>query len=276
LSLPGFNGTLAEMPLVDLLQTLEVGKKNAIITLTRENVEGKVYITEGQVADAVLGNIDPQRALLRMFTWNEGTFSVSITKHDRPPGDFLPTSDLISEGITRLYRWEQLSKALPSLKSVVLTVPGIGEAKLTADERKVVALLNGPKRFIDVIEESRFDEIKTLRLLKGLYDKGLIIESPNEDNEITEDYLEKHRAHAQNGSTAAQTLEGIFLTLLRKPDSPRLNSNDGPHVERRRIERRRYDRRRNVNPGRSKIYLNKSELLILREKLLSQIKEQGE
>lgn len=74
----GFNGQLTEMNLVDLLQTIEVGKKTCVIKLRVNDKEGKVYITEGQVIDAELGSLEAKQALLRMFTWTEGSFQVEL------------------------------------------------------------------------------------------------------------------------------------------------------------------------------------------------------
>ena len=273
-SVPGFSGSLSEMSLVDLLQTLEVGKKTAVVTLQKGGQEGKVYVTNGEVVDAELQKLEPKKALLRLFTWNEGQFTVGMKKHDRKKQIFVDTSDLISEGVTRLYRWEQLSKGLPSLQSVVLRAPDKDIQQLTADEEKVLHLINGQKRFIDVIEESEFDDLKALRLLKTLFEKGLVLEAPMQNSAITEDYLEKFKTFPDNGHTRAEVLEGIFSTLFRKPQTFNPYQNERRRIERRKGERRRMDRRRSNLTARPRIFLNRSELILVREKLMAGIKQQ--
>ncbi|MGH7453170.1 MAG: response regulator, partial [bacterium] len=74
----GFSGSLGEMSLVDLLQTLDVGNKTAVVRLQQAGKEGLVFITSGQVIDAMLGDLEARRALLRMFTWTDGAFRVEI------------------------------------------------------------------------------------------------------------------------------------------------------------------------------------------------------
>ena len=268
---PGFSGSLSEMSLVDLLQTLEVGKKTAILRLQKGGREGKVYVTQGEVIDAELDNLDAKAALLRMFTWNEGQFSVSMMEHDRMRNIFVDTPDLISEGVTRLYRWEQLSKDLPSLQSVVLKAPDKKNLQLTQDEQQIMTMIDGRKRMIDIIEQSAFDDIKALRLLRGLFQKGAVMEAPPQNMVMTEEYLEKYKVFPENGNSRIQVMEGVFSALFRKPQTLSLQ-NERRRVERRRGERRRYDRRRGYGPLPHRICLNRSELILIREKLLSGVK----
>ncbi len=270
---PGFNGSLAEMSLVDLLQTLEVGKKTAVVTLNRSGSEGKVYVTDGQVIDAELESLPPKKALLRMFTWNAGQFSVSMKAHQRAKRIFDGTRELISEGVTRLYRWEQLSRHLPSLQSIALRAPAKQQQAPTKDEQKMIDLIDGKKRFIDLAEASPFDELKALRLLKTLFEKGLIVEAPTQDNAMTEEYLEKFKIFPQNGHSKSEVLEGIFSALFRKPHTFDQSMNERRKVDRRRRDRRRADRRRGYGKPEHKIFLNRSELIMVREKLLAGIKK---
>ncbi len=274
MSTPGFSGSLSEMALVDLLQTLEVGKKTAVLSLQKGGREGRVYVTQGEVVDAELDHLDARTALLRMFTWNEGQFSVSMMEHDRTRSIFVDTPDLISEGVTRLYRWEQLSKDLPSLQSVVLKAPNKTDVQLTRDEQHLMELIDGRKRMIDIIEQSKFDDIKALRLFKGLFEKGAVMEAPLQNMVMTPEYLEKFKVFPENGNSRVQVMEGVFSALFRKPQTVTLQ-NDRRRVERRRGERRKYDRRRGYGPLPHRICLNRSELLLIREKLLSGVKHQN-
>ncbi len=274
MSTPGFSGSLSEMALVDLLQTLEVGKKTAVLSLQKGGREGRVYVTQGEVVDAELDHLDARTALLRMFTWNEGQFSVSMMEHDRTRSIFVDTPDLISEGVTRLYRWEQLSKDLPSLQSVVLKAPDKTDVQLTRDEQHIMELIDGRKRMIDIIEQSKFDDIKALRLFKGLFEKGAVMEAPLQNMVMTPEYLEKFKVFPENGNSRVQVMEGVFSALFRKPQTVTLQ-NDRRRVERRRGERRKYDRRRGYGPLPHRICLNRSELLLIREKLLSGVKHQN-
>jgi len=80
----GFFGNLSEMNLVDLIQTLEVGKKSAILRLKRNGIEGQVSIQSGEVINAALDKYQPEQALAKMFTWTEGQFYVDLREVNSP------------------------------------------------------------------------------------------------------------------------------------------------------------------------------------------------
>lgn len=270
---PGFSGSLGEMSLVDLLQTLEVGRKTGIITLQRGVSEGEVFISDGEVVDATLEDLDPKRALSRLFTWANGYFAVSMVHHDRPKKITVSTRDLISEGITRLYRWEELSAQMPPLHAVALLAPHTNGQTFSKEEQDILALLDGKRRFIDIIEASRFDDIKALRLLKNLYERGHLIDAPAHENIIDGKYLDRYRVQGTNGYAREMEMAGIFSTIFREPDMAVTFFNDRRHANRRRGERRRYDRRKATRLGDNKICLNKSELILVREKLISSLRD---
>ncbi len=269
----GFSGSLAEMSLVDLLQTLEVGKKSGVIRMNKAGAEGRVFVTDGEVLDAQLGTLEPKKALLRLFTWTDGQFAVDMQKHEGPKQIFETTQELISEGITRLYRWKQLTAELPSLHSVIIASDAQPDQTIKKDERQVFELLNGSKRLIDVIEESTFDDIKSLRLLKSLYEKGYIREAPDLQDKPRPQVLEHFsKRGAKNGhSEDGNQLVEAFSSMLNKSNNARLEALERRKQDRRRGDRRRQERRSGFGARQRKIYLNKSELMIVKEKLLSDI-----
>jgi CheY-like chemotaxis protein len=266
----GFNGTLTEMNLVDLLQTLEVGKKTGILKLSKDGKEGAVYISEGQVIDATLDGLEARQALLRMFTWAEGDFQVEMRNHDRPRVLTVSNRDLISEGITRQYRWGQLVNQLPPLQSVVTGNQKLVAAKLSEEEQKMAELLNGSKRIIDLVEECPLDDLRALAVLKNLFDGGYLDSSHQEPEPINGNYLEYLKKRYTNGYIGPDKITGIFSSLLRSPNEGKKPIHDRRRFDRRASDdRRQYERRRDARERlKTKIYLNKSELLMIREKLL--------
>ncbi|MDZ7344358.1 MAG: DUF4388 domain-containing protein [candidate division KSB1 bacterium] len=267
----GFSGRLDEMNLVDLLQTLEVGKKTAVLRLAQNGREGAVYISEGQVVDASMAHLEPRRALLRMLTWNEGTFKVEMRTHDRPRVLTVATRDLISEGVTRLYRWQQLTAQLPPLHAALVINGELPGAALTDEERTLIDLANSnaPKRIVDLIEESQFDDLRTLTVLKNLYERHVFKAVPVAEASPNGDYLERLKSRHQNGQAAPDPLSGVFWAALQKPQEPIPPPRDRRRAERRlQQDRRRYDRRRDHQQReKPQPLLNKAELIMIREKL---------
>lgn len=269
-SVRGFSGTLTEMNLVDLLQTLEVGKKTGVLKLRRNGKEGIVFISDGQVIDAALDSLDARQALLRMFTWCDGNFQVEMRQHDRPRMLTISNRDLISEGMTRQYRWSQIANQLPPLYAVVNGNRKLEDATISEEEQKMVTLLNGSKRLIDLVEESQLDDLRALAVLKGLYERGFLEALPYAAESENGNYLERIKKHQSNGNAAPDKITGIFSRLLLYPEEDKKLLHDRRRLERRSIDdRRQFIRRRDSRDRvKTKIYLNKSELIMIREKLL--------
>jgi DNA-binding response OmpR family regulator len=266
----GFGGSLSEMSLIDLLQTLEVGNKTAVLRLRQVSKEGTVFITDGQVIDATLDDLETRRALLRMFTWTEGTFNVEIRAHERSRSVTISTRDLISEGMTRLYRWEQLSTQLPPLQSVVNLNGEAAKAKLTNEEKGLLQLVrkNGSKRIIDLVEESQYDDLRALTVIKNLYERHILKALPWTENQPAGEPRPALKPLHKNGQLSNELISGAFQSTLKKPVEAITRQHDRRRVERRQEDRRKHDRRRNNQPDKNRIFLNKSELILIREKLL--------
>ncbi|KAA3619682.1 MAG: DUF4388 domain-containing protein [Calditrichaeota bacterium] len=266
----GFNGSLTEMTLVDLLQTLDVGKKTGIIKLGTDNVEGFTYVTDGEVINAVLGDLEAKPALLRMFTWKTGFFAVKMQPHHTEKKIFMTTQELISEGITRQYRWKKLSNDLPSLQTIVQKVVPIIE-NLNKDELKLAEMIDEKKRFIDIIEKSPFDDLKALRILKKLYENDVIKGIENSFTKTNEESVVSEFIDQNVEQSPPQRVENTFTKALKHAAS-----HMPPHFDRRKTERRRdgrveTDRRHGYRSHPGNICLNKSELIMLRNKLIAEL-----
>jgi DNA-binding response OmpR family regulator len=262
----GFNGHLTEMNLVDLLQTIEVGKKTCVIKLRANDKEGKVYVTEGQVIDAELGNLEAKQALLRMFTWIDGLFQVELRPHERTRMLTIANRDLISEGLTRQYRWSQLAAQLPPLHALVSLQP-VKSSLLDEEEQALLkSLENGsPKRLIEVVEDSSSDDLRALTVFKKLHDRGVVqaLQAPhsNKNGESTQ-WLKRLRDTEASDDPAG--VDKLFKMTLQLPDEAPQQHDRRRSERRQQTGRRLYDRRYGVS---RQLYLNKSELLMIREKL---------
>ncbi len=262
----GFNGQLTEMNLVDLLQTIEVGKKTCVIKLRVNDKEGKVYVTEGQVIDAELGGLEAKQALLRMFTWMEGSFQVELRPHERTRMLTIANRDLISEGLTRQYRWSQLAAQLPPLHAVITRANSKASVLNEEEQALMQTLGNGEsKRLIEMVEECPSDDLRALTVFKKLYDRGVVqaqqATTSNKNGESTQ-WLKRLR---DTESDPAPSVDKLFKAILQP-----LEESPQPHERRRndrrqQTGRRQYDRRHGLL---RKLYLDKSELLMIREKLM--------
>lgn len=272
-SASGFNGSLAEMTLVDLLQTLEVGKKTGTISLRKNEKEGLTYITNGEVRTATLDNLEPQKALFRMLTWTSGSFSVRMQQHNAPKNISMTTQELISEGITRQYRWKKLTQEMPPLQTIAQK-PGRYFENLNKDEFLIAEMVDGQLRFSDIIEKSPFDDIKALRILKKLYENSVIKAVTNSFTKTEENAVAE--INGKNGNPPQDDrLKSAFAKVLKHSEHQQISNFERRRIERRREDRSEVDRRVGYRSRQGNICLNKSELMMLRNKLTAEIQQEN-
>lgn len=72
----GLAGRLENMSLPDILQTLHIGMKTALVSLTCGKVEGKLWFEEGAVIHGKVEGIEGEDAFYTMLRWEEGEFVI--------------------------------------------------------------------------------------------------------------------------------------------------------------------------------------------------------
>ncbi|MEK7729368.1 MAG: response regulator [candidate division KSB1 bacterium] len=267
----GFNGALSEMNLFDLLQTISVGKKTCVLKLQTRGKTGTVYLLEGEVIDAELDGVEARRALLRMFTWTEGSFQVELRPHERGRLLTTPTHDLLSEGLTRQDRWARLLKQMPSLQSLVRLKPPTQTAVLNQEERGLlerIAATRAEKSLLEIVEENPGDELRTLTVLKRLHDQGLLTATAMAASveKSNGDYFARLKQWREHGGDVTLITRLEHLLVAQEEPAPR--AQDRRRLGRRLGDRRQHDRRSGFkNKEETPLFLKKSELLMLREKL---------
>jgi hypothetical protein len=185
----------------------------------------------------------------------------------------MSTRDLISEGMTRIHRWVQLASQLPPLQSIVSMNGEAPGAELTDEESGLLQSVrrHASKRIIDLVEESQSDDLRTLTVFKNLYEWHIVKVLPWTDQTAQNgDHFSTLKASRRYGRAVNDFMGDAFQTVLKKPDDTQPRQHERRRNERRfQDDRRKYDRRRDSSSKeKTRVYLNKSELLLIRNKLI--------
>jgi CheY-like chemotaxis protein len=99
-----FHGTLAQMNIIDLVQSLEMGRKNCRLILTRNGERCEMFFDEGQVRHATCGQITGDEAVFRALQWppEEGNFEIDFNARTEQQTTTLSTQGLLMEGLKLL------------------------------------------------------------------------------------------------------------------------------------------------------------------------------
>jgi len=67
-------GTLEDMPIPNLLQSISMGKNTGKLTVTNEETGAELYFVEGELTHAQVLNLKGDLAIMELVTWDQGRF----------------------------------------------------------------------------------------------------------------------------------------------------------------------------------------------------------
>jgi CheY-like chemotaxis protein len=177
LSKTRFTGSLGDMGLVDLLQTIEISRKSGVLEVHSGGRTGLMTFREGQILDAELGSLHGERALYRVLLFSEGDFEIDFRPVKTEQQIHVPTQGLLMEGMRRLDEWGRLLEQIVPLASVM----EINEEELAArlaelpDEiNSILKVIDGQRSLEEVIDAVEGDDLNTLSTLSKLFFEGVI------------------------------------------------------------------------------------------------------
>jgi CheY-like chemotaxis protein len=95
-------GSLAQMNVIDLMQSLEMGRKSCRLTLTKEGDKCEVFFAEGQVKHATYGSLVGDEAVFKVLRWTGGNFQLDFEGKTDKETTQLNTQGLLMEGLRLL------------------------------------------------------------------------------------------------------------------------------------------------------------------------------
>ncbi|HET9696393.1 MAG TPA: response regulator [Terriglobales bacterium] len=95
-------GSLAQMNVIDLLQSLELGRKTCSLAITNANERCELYFTEGQINHAVYGELKGDEAVYKVLTWTGGNFQIDFEGQSSEQTVTRSTQGLLMEGLRLL------------------------------------------------------------------------------------------------------------------------------------------------------------------------------
>jgi CheY-like chemotaxis protein len=95
-------GSLAQMNVIDLVQSLEMGRKSCLLTLTLDNDKCEMYFSEGQVKHATYGSLTGDPAVFKVLRWTGGNFQINFEGKTNQQSTSLNTQGLLMEGLRLL------------------------------------------------------------------------------------------------------------------------------------------------------------------------------
>lgn len=182
-----FSGSLEDVAVVDLLQTISISGKSGVAFVSRGDRQAQLFFSNGQLVDAEVGDLRGEEAVYRTITWSKGTFDLEFRPVDRPAAIELSTNALLMEGLRRVDELGRIAEQLPPEDAPLDIDHDALLARLNEipDELNgILRLIDGKRTRLDLIDGSPFDDLSTLTVLSKFYFEGLLIaKQPGEGEE---------------------------------------------------------------------------------------------
>jgi CheY-like chemotaxis protein len=177
-----FAGNLTDMGVVDLVQTLEMGKKSGALRIDGKGGKSAVvYFRDGKIQDCEVGKLAGENAFYRLLNWQEGEFAIEFKPIEREEKIAASTQGLLMEGMRRIDEWGRIVEQLPALDRIFeidYALLGDRLAEIPDDVNTLLRLFDRRRTLDQVIEEADYDDLAAAGVISKLFFEGIIKELP--------------------------------------------------------------------------------------------------
>lgn len=220
-----FQGSLKELPLPDIIQLVSVSGKTGKFTLTRDSDRGFIFLKNGQMVHASVGDLIGEEAIYSLAIWNSGDFQ--FNPGDEPERQTISKSNtnLLMEAARRLDEWRVLSKKIPSVDHVPELLARENrheQVTLNPHEWMIVTKIDGRRSIMEIGRLLNMSSFDVAKILYGMITGELVVlkkkvdRPSDEENGELIDLAARIRALAEEyiGQPGHKTIEKHFLLAL--------------------------------------------------------------
>jgi Domain of unknown function (DUF4388) len=171
-----FQGSLKELPVPDIIQLVSVSGKTGAFTLRKGEETGVIYLKDGQMSHARVGEITGEEAVYALAIWSTGEFV--FTPGEESPENTIQKSNtsLLMEAARRFDEWRVLCKKIPGVDYVpmLLTRDSPEPVTLSPQEWNLITAIDGIRTVEEVALCLRLSSFETAKILYGLVTADLV------------------------------------------------------------------------------------------------------
>lgn len=179
LSSSGLAGKIGDIAIADLLQTLQMGKKNAHLTVTHETHEHHIWCSKGEVVDAQSLSLTGKEALYRILGIDSGHIAVAFLSQPPPRRMDVCNQGLLLAAADRATLHEKLLGRLGGALRCYRTAAATSKSDLDNSELQILEFTGRPLNVKQLQEMSSLGDVPTLRAVEKLLASGHIEIAPS-------------------------------------------------------------------------------------------------
>lgn len=169
-------GSLQSIALSDVLQLLHINRKTGKLFISRDQDKGILFVRNGEVIHAEMGDLDGDAAAFGILEWEKGLFEFATPAYTSPTTIQRPLQDLLMEGARTCDTRRRFRSLFPNLRAVPwahLQGPKLAAGlKLFPEDHRVIPYLDGYRSFSEVIATSGESEVTVCQTCMTLQEAG--------------------------------------------------------------------------------------------------------
>ena len=174
ISAPGFTGSLGDIAITDLIQTLGLSRRDAVITISHDGRETRIWCAAGEIVDAESGKLKGVPALHRALALEHGRVVAEFSAAQRNRTIHTATLPLLLDAARRIDECRVLMQRLGSARYVLAPKVMSAEAAFSAGEAAVLHCFHAPSLVSDALAESEIGDLETLKTISRLVERGYL------------------------------------------------------------------------------------------------------
>lgn len=206
-----WQGSLEEYTLIDLIQMIENGERDAELIMSYENISGSVFFNKGKLVKAELLQLQGLDALAKMVFWTVGNFRTKLSELESVKDEIGKTNqEILMVLVERLLKQNQLYQGLPNLSEEVVKNPFAQTEELPSLQDRIANFCQTPISILKLLAslvESNEDIFLELKIMMQM---GLL----GRRKEIEAMVLEERER-----SSISKFFSSISSIFKKKPES---------------------------------------------------------
>jgi acid stress-induced BolA-like protein IbaG/YrbA len=216
-----FQGSLRDLHLADIIQLVSGSGKTGKFTLTRDDERGELYLKQGRIVHAELGDLIGEEAVHALASWTSGEFHFAPAEETDAISIYKSNARLLMEAAHQHDEWRVLSRKIPGLDFVpTLASPEAGRpVTLSPAEWGLIVRIDGQKSVRELAREAGASSFEVAKLLYGLATANLIEMQP------------PPRERTPSGPQEEKRILGILCTRIKQEAEIALGEKSPPTLE---------------------------------------------
>jgi CheY-like chemotaxis protein/tetratricopeptide (TPR) repeat protein len=221
-SAPVVEGDLSDSNIVDLVNEFREEGKSGAIRVERGDLRGTIYFSDGEIIDAESVRDQGVAAVKRIFTWDDGAYTVVTTDSSDHPKRISKDSDLLlDEAMGYAAEWADAIEVVGSMSAVYTVeyrsfVAQLG--KLPEETNALIRTFDGVRTVEEAIARSEIDDLRAVQLIAPLVEAEVLqLVTTGSGLRTSDDSFERLKTNAFKPIT--RTAEQDALAKRRSADA---------------------------------------------------------